>query len=62
VLRLAEKEMSKPVKPRSRWSLAGKISNQLSAENARSQDRVDKILKEAGILPPKIKARKNRSA
>lgn len=60
VLRLAEKEMSKPVKPRSRSNLAGKISAQLSDENARSQDRVDAILKEAGILEPKNIVRRER--
>jgi hypothetical protein len=54
VLRLAEKEMSKRIKSRSRWDLAGEILCQLDKEKgiARSQDHIDGILKEAGILPP----------
>jgi hypothetical protein len=52
-LRLAERAMSKRDWP-SRSSLAGKISRQLDEEMqiARSQDRIDAILEEAGILTP----------
>jgi hypothetical protein len=53
VLRLAEVEMSKPVKPRSRRHLAGKILNQLGKDFDRSQDRIERILKEKRILEPK---------